>query len=115
QFWTITNLVVVALAAYGGFEFIQPRNHGNTNADWTFVGTSFVVTTIFPWGAMHYSRSRGVAEWKRSSLDRNPFNWWTDPLQSIRVSILEACAFVLGGSAALLHTDKQGVMLFWWS
>ena len=115
RFWTIVNLLLIASAGYGGFEAIRPENHSNTNADWTFVVISFVATTIFPSGAMLYSRSRGVTEWKRPSLDRNPFRWWTDPLQSLRISILLACAYVFGGAVALLHTDEKGFLLFLWS
>jgi len=115
RLWTIVNLVLIASAVYGGFEAIQPRHHSNTNVDWTFIAISFVVTSIFPWGAMLHSRSTGVTEWKRPSFNRNPLRWWKDPLQPLRITILGVCAYLLGGAAALPHTDEQGLMLFWWN
>jgi hypothetical protein len=109
RFWTIVNVAVVASALYGGFNIVQPQHRLSTNVDWTFVVISFVVMAIFPWGAMIYSRSTGVTEWKRPSFDRNPLRWWTDPLQPLRISVCGACAYALGAVAALPRTDKQGL------
>jgi hypothetical protein len=115
RFWIAVNLAVIGSAFYGGFEEAGPDHHLNTNADWIFITLSFILTALFPFGAMYYSRSIGVAEWKRPSFDRNPLRWWTDPLQPLRISILAMCTYTLGATAALPHTDKQGVMLFWWN
>jgi hypothetical protein len=81
RFWTIVNLALIASAVYGGYKNVQPRNHLNANFDWTFVSMTFLLTAIFPWGAMIYSRSIGVTHWRRPSLDRNPLRWSIDPLQ----------------------------------
>ena len=84
-----------------------------TNADWIFVTITFVTMSLFPLAAIGYGSLRGVKRFRRPSLDRSPFAWWEDTLQSIRVSWVSMALFWLGSCLALLKTDRQGVMLYW--
>jgi hypothetical protein len=62
---------------------------------------------------MAYSRSIGVQQFRRPSLDRPPFDWWRDTLQPLRISVIGACLYFLGACFALPRTDRLGVMLLW--
>jgi hypothetical protein len=84
----------------------------STNADWVFVAITFVATSLFPLGAMAYSRSRGVETFRKPTLDRPPLGWWTDTLQPIRVTLGCMASYWLGSCFALPKTDHKGVMLF---
>jgi hypothetical protein len=58
--WPPIFVVLFVLTAVGGYESLVPKETANTNADWIFVSITFVLTCLFPLGAMYYSRSIGV-------------------------------------------------------
>jgi hypothetical protein len=43
----------------------------------------------------------------------NPFGWWRDTLQPLRMSVIGAALYFIGSCFALPHTDRRGIMIFW--
>jgi len=101
------------LALIGGYRGLSPDRTVHTNADWVFVIVCFVLTSLFPLGAMTYSRWIGVETFRRPSLDRSPLGWWRDTLQPLRVSVVFVALTFIGSCFALPHADHRGVMLVW--
>jgi hypothetical protein len=111
--WPIIYYTLFVLTAIGGYESLTPKETAHTNSDWIFVSITFVMTCLFPLGAMSYSRAIGVQEFRRPTLDRHPFGWWRDTLQPLRMCVIGAALYFIGACFALPHTDHRGVMLFW--
>jgi hypothetical protein len=113
RLWPPIYVALFVLTAVGGYESLAPQKTANTNSDWIFVSITFVLTCLFPLGAMSYSRGIGVQQFRRPSLDRHPFGWWRDTLQPLRISVIGAGLYLIGSCFALPHTDHRGVMIFW--
>ena len=110
--WTFIYLAGAILCVIGGYVSLMPSHTADTDADWIFVTITFVMTSLFPLGAMAYSRCRGVQTFRKPSLDRHPLGWWSDTLQPLRVSLGSMASYWLGSCFALPKTDHKGVMLF---
>jgi hypothetical protein len=113
RFWPPIYCVGAALSVVGGYQSLASDKTTNTNAEWIFVTICFVLMCLLPLGAMAYSRRIGVETFRRPSLDRQPFGWWRDTLQPLRVSLVGTGLFFIGACLALPHTDHRGVMLVW--
>ena len=113
RLWAAIYIIGAALALWGGYQSLSPEETAQTNSDWIFVSITFVLTCLFPLGAMAYSRGIGVHEFRRPSLDRHPFSWWRDTLQPLRISVVSAALYFLGALFALPHTDHRGLMILW--
>jgi hypothetical protein len=113
RIWPFIYLTGAILSVIGGYRSLAPERVAGTNADWIFVTITLITTFLFPFGAMAYSRSRGVDTFRRPSWIRQPLGWWSDTLQSLRVTIVCMALYLVGASFALPHTDHKGVMLFW--
>src|SRR4030095_14021623 len=92
-------------AVFAGYQGLAPARTASTNADWTFVFICFVLTCLFPLGAMAFSRRKRGETFRRPSLDRQPLGWWRDPLQPLRVSLVVTALFFFGACFALPHAD----------
>ena len=110
--WPSIYIVGAVLAVIGGYESLAPARTAHTDSDWIFVSISFVLTCLFPLGAMSYSRGIGVREFRRPSLDRHPLGWWRDTLQPLRVSVIGSALSLLGACFALPRADQRGIMIF---
>jgi hypothetical protein len=113
KIWPFLYLAGAVFCVIGGYHSLSPERTARTNADWIFVSVTFILTSLFPLGAMAYSRRRGVETFRKPSLGRAPLGWWTDTLQPIRVSWVTMALIWLGSCFALSKTDHKGVMLFW--
>jgi hypothetical protein len=111
--WQCVYVVGAPLVLVGGYRSLSPAETAHTNADWLFVSITFLLTCVFPLGALAYSRGIGVQEFRRPTLDRQPLGWWRDPLQPLRVSVVSAGLYFLGACLALPHADNRGIMLVW--
>jgi hypothetical protein len=86
-----------------------------TNVCWTFTAISFALCLAFPPLAVLYARSRSAAPLPRPSFARGfQGDWWSDPLQCLRATLVFLAGLVLGGGFSAIGADGQGVMLFWW-
>ena len=112
--WPVLYFVGLASAAYSGYSQLQPHNTAKTNGDWIFVAVSFVISVAAPILAVAVARNRGVEVFRRPSLTRQPFGWWSDTLQPIRLVLIGFLCAGAGAAFALKNTDPQGVMLFYW-
>jgi len=112
--WPVLYFVGLTSAAYSGYCGLQPHNTAKTNADWIFVTVSFVISVAAPTLAVAVARNRGVEVFRRPSLTRQPFGWWSDTLQPIRLVLIGFLCAGAGAAFALKNTDGQGVMLFYW-
>ena len=92
---------------------LAPERTLHTNADWIFVSLGFVGMSLFPLGAMAYSRSTGVETFRRPSFDRWPLGWWNDTLQPIRVSLVYSALSLIGSCFSVLRADQRGMMILW--
>jgi len=113
RLWQLIYIALFVATAVGGYESLASKETARTNSDWIFVSITFVLTCLFPLGAMFYSRGIGVQQFRRPSLDRHPFGWWRDTLQPLRMSVIGAALYLVRECFALPHTDQRGVMLFW--
>ena len=112
RIWPFIYLAGAILCVIGGYGSLAPAQTAGTNADWIFITITLVSTSLFPLGAMAFSRLRGVETFRRPSLVRHPLGWWSDTLQPLRVTLASMACYLVGASFALPHTDHKGVMLF---
>lgn len=113
RLWLIIYSIAAILTLWSGYRSLDPAETARTNADWIFIAITFVLTCLFPLGAMAYSRSIGVEQFRRPSLDRHPFGWWRDTLQPLRASLVTGALLFIGACFALPRTDARGVMILW--
>lgn len=82
--WKIINIATVAFSLWGGYATLDPKRLAHTNPDFILCLIILGVIPLFSIGTVYYS----VKECKCDSLrtpswDRNPYNWWYDPLQAL--------------------------------
>ena len=110
--WYIVNVGLVTLGLRGGYVSLQPERLRHTNPDLTFCVIILVTVPLVALGSVGYS----VLRWKRGnqlsrpSWDRNPLNWWGDPLQSLFISTCIMTAMAVGSA---LRRPAVGSVAFW--
>jgi hypothetical protein len=109
--WYIVNIAVVVLGLRGGYISTAPEQLRYMNPDSVLCGVLLVVAPLFAVGCVNYS----IRRWSRDKLcrpsfDRNPLNWWHDPLQSLFVSTCFMATMTLG---AALRRPAIGSPAFW--
>jgi hypothetical protein len=111
NFWTVLNSTLVALSFWDGYESMTPSRLLHKNPDAVFCFTILLLTPAFALGTVEFStRGWKVRRFARPSWNRNPFNWWGDPLQSLFISTCIMGAMTLGG--AVQH-PAFGSVGFW--
>jgi len=87
RIWTLVNSTLVALSVFSGYNSMAPERLRHTNPDFIFCFAILLTMPIFAVLSVEYSLRRWKSDpLSRPSLDRNPFNWWGDPLQSLLFS-----------------------------
>lgn len=109
--WTIVNSALIALAFPYGYVSLDPDKLQHKNPDLVLCITILIITPVFALLAINYSVNR----WKlnpigRPSWNRNPLNWWGDPLQSLFISTCIAVAMAIGGT---VRKPSYGSVGFW--
>ena len=113
RMWPFIYFALLAGAFVGGTGVFS-HAHGHTNVDWVFVTLSFLISLIFPFGAIIHARSRTAGSLVSASFSRGFLGgWWTDPLQWLRLTTLSLCCNFLGSLFTLSHADPQGIMVVW--
>ena len=110
-FWITLNLTLVALAFLEGYNSLTPDKLRHTNPDSVACLGILVVTPVFALLIVEYSIKRWkVDRLSRPTWDRNPFNWWGDPLQSLFISTCIMAATAIGGA---VKRPALGSVGFW--
>ncbi|HUN62901.1 MAG TPA: hypothetical protein VMU53_12960 [Candidatus Sulfotelmatobacter sp.] len=109
--WSTVNISAVLLALCGGYFSLEPGRLRHTNPNAIACAAVLAVSTMFTVGYVNYS----IHRWKRDRLsrpswDRNPFNWWFDPLQSLFISSCVMAASAIGSG---LRRPTFGTAAFW--
>jgi hypothetical protein len=83
------------------------------NPDIIFCPIILVTMPLFALGTVFYSiRSKKCETFQRPSWNRNPINWWYDPLQSLFISSLAGAGLAIGSSLRLSKGNETGFWLF---
>jgi tellurite resistance protein TehA-like permease len=108
--WFVVNISLVALSVRQGYMSLAPEQLRHVNPDAVFCSLILLTLPLFALGTVHYSVRRcNVDKLRRPSLDRNPLNWWFDPLQSLFMFTCNVAAMAVG---SLLHR-RTGSVAFW--
>ena len=109
--WRTVNIGLVLLAPVGGYAGSTPEKLRTTNPDAILCLILLVLMPLFALGCVSYSVNRWQHDTlRRFSWDRNPMNWWHDPLQSLFITTLLAAAYCLG---LALRFPSFGSIGFW--
>ena len=109
--WYAINLALVALALPGGYESMAPEKLRHANPDVIFCSLILVITPLFAIASVGYSIRRwNHARLARPSLNRNPLNWWHDPLQSLFIS---TCVMASAAVGSAFRRPTIGSVGFW--
>lgn len=101
--WRVLNTVIVLVGFLGGLWWKSPDNLRITNSDGMICCFAILcLMPIFAIGSVTYS----ILRWKceklnRPSWDRNPCDWWNDPLQSLFVSTCVMAGMTIGNAFRL--------------
>ncbi len=111
HFWGVLNSLVLALALWGGYASLNLDQLRYKNTDAAACLTILLVMPGFAILSVGYSLKRwSTSPLKRPSWNRNPFNWWRDPLQSLFVS---TCVFVATAIGSAIRKPIYGSVGFW--
>lgn len=119
RIWEIANTGFVMLGLWNGYKTTSPETLRHTNPDTILCGILLVVMPAFALGAVYFSKLRWDQDNKmlarpfklrRPSWNRNPANWWGDPLQSLFICMCIMAAMAIGAS---LRRPSIGSAGFW--
>ncbi len=111
RIWYVVNAGVVGLALWDGWISTAPERLSHTNPEPILCVIILIIMPLFALWSVHYT----VRRWKHDSLarpsfDRNPLNWWHDPLQSLFVATCVMAAMAIGSA---LRRPSIGSVGFW--
>ena len=110
-FWIVLNSALVALSVWGGYSSMTPERLRRTNPDEVLCLIVLLIVPVFALGIVGYSISRRkVDRLSRPRWNRNPFNWWGDPLQSLFISTCSMGAAAIGSA---IERPTFGSVGFW--
>jgi tellurite resistance protein TehA-like permease len=112
QIWYVINFGLVTFGLREGYISLQPERLRHTNPDVIACVAILITMPLFAMWSVHYSvrRWKGVNRLSRPSWDRNPLNWWGDPLQSLFISTCIMAATAIGSA---LRRPAVGSVAFW--
>lgn len=117
--WQIVNTALIILGLWDGYKTMASETLRRTNPDPILCGIVLVIMPLFALGTVYYSKYRWDQENKilarpfklrKPSWNRNPINWWGDPLQSLFISMCFMGAMAIGASA---RHPEFGSVGFW--
>lgn len=108
--WFVVNISLVALSIRQGYVSLAPEQLRHENPDVVFCSLILLTLPLFVLGTVRYSVRRwNVEKLRRPSFERNPLNWWFDPLQSLFITTCNMAAMGVGG----LLRRATGSVAFW--
>ena len=108
--WSFLNTALVTLGLWGGYRSTEPGSLQQASADPMLWLVILLVMPLFSIGSVYYSTRRWRSTLPRPSWDRNPVNWWPDPLQSLFFSMCFMATMAIG---AELRRPAIGSAGFW--
>ena len=112
RIWYIVNVGLVTLGLREGYISLQTERLRHTNPDAIACVSILVMMPLFALWSVYYSvrRWKGGNRLSRPSWDRNPLNWWGDPLQSLFILTCIMAATAIGSA---LRRPTIGSVAFW--
>jgi hypothetical protein len=111
HFWSVLNSTLVGLTFWEGYSSMTADRLRHTNPDPILCLIILLVMPLFAIGSVMYSIVRcKTAPLSRPSWNRNPFDWWHDPLQSLFVS---RCVFAATAIGSAVQHPTYGSVGFW--
>jgi len=108
--WLVVNILLVALSLREGYVSLAPEQLRYVNPNAVFCSLILLTLPLFSLFTVYYSVRRcNVDKLRRPSFDRNPLNWWFDPLQSLFITTCNIAAMGVGG----LLRKATGSVAFW--
>jgi hypothetical protein len=111
KIWTILYLILIPLTIYGGYREALSSDFSNSNADWIFITIAFFTSILIAPVAMLFSHIQKGLKLKKPSWNRGPFRFFTDTLQTLRVTVIAIIANSLGALIAFPQLNEQGKMI----
>ncbi len=110
-FWATLNSILIAGSFREGYVSLTTDKLRHTNPDPVLCSIILLITPPFAIWAVAYSLRR----WKsdplpRPSWNRNPLNWWRDPLQALFISTCATAALAIGSA---FQRPTFGSVGFW--
>lgn len=107
----MANVGLVVLGFWSGYVSLEPEKLRHINPDAIACVSILVGAPLFALLSVGYS----VHRWKREKLarrswDRNPLNWWGDPLQSLFIMTWIMATTAIGSA---LRRPTFGTIAFW--
>jgi len=97
--WIAFNSTLVAVGLWDGYESLTPDRLQRKNPDAILCLAILLILPVFSIGIVGYSIKRWkVDRLSRPTWNRNPFNWWGDPLQSLFITTCITGAMTVGGA-----------------
>lgn len=95
--WSVLNICLFGLSVRQGYASLAPEQLRHVNPDAVFCSLILLTLPLFALRTVGYSVRRwNVQKLRRPSLDRNPLNWWFDPLQSLFITTCNMAAMGVG-------------------
>lgn len=115
--WQLLNVVYIVLGLLGGYSSMAPERLRHTNPDPILCGILLILMPVFALAAVYYTVQRSskdivpsACKLRRPGWNRNPLNWWGDPLQSLFIAGSFMAAMAVG---AALRRPTFGSVAFW--
>jgi hypothetical protein len=97
--WYFMNILMVLLSIRMGYVSTSPEAIRHANPDAIFCAIILLITPLFAILAVNYAIRRWNRErLRRASWDRNPLNWWHDPLQGLFISTCTTAGLAIGAA-----------------
>lgn len=119
--WRIVNTGLVMVGLWDGYKTMSSETLRRTNPDPILCGILLVIMPLFALGTVYYSKYRWDEDNKilarpfmirKPSWNRNPINWWGDPLQSLFISMCYMGAMAIGAFFRRPETTSVGFSTF---
>ena len=109
--WYAANILAVLLTPWQGYVSIAPERLRHTNPDAVFCALILLTMPLFSIGCVYFSiHARNHKKLPRPTWNRNPLNWWDDPLQSLFISTWLASGGAVGSA---FRNPGVGTVAFW--
>jgi len=110
-FWILLNSTLVAWSAWGGYKSMTPEALRHTNPDPAACLSILLIMPVFSLLTVGYSIKRWkVDRFSRPTWNRNPFDWWGDPLEALFFSTCSTAAAAIGSA---IQRPAFGSVGFW--